>query len=191
MSKSKTRAQAGPVRPVELKQAWQRLVAQSVRAALNKSFADPSGIEALAFQGQKRQLIERVHQAKGAAEFKAIDDHWRIRKADMLGAQITMPLDNTAVLNSVFEYRRVLLETTPHAVKRVADLRSIQAEAWVREHHFGYGMLARKLLHIAQRRKVGWRTGAIKRDEEIRHSIDAAITAVALYAVLKDGLVEH
>jgi 1,6-anhydro-N-acetylmuramate kinase len=66
MCKGKTPAQAGPVRPIEFKQAWRRLVAQSVRAALNQSFADPSGIEALTFQGQKRQLIERVHQAKGA-----------------------------------------------------------------------------------------------------------------------------
>jgi len=83
MRKGKTRAQAGPVRPVEFKQAWRWPVAQSVRAALNQSFADPTSIEAPAFQGQKRQLIERVHQAKGTTEFQAIDDDWRIGKADM------------------------------------------------------------------------------------------------------------
>ena len=152
MCKSKTRAQAGPVRPVEFKQARRGLLAETVGAALDQSFADPTGIEALAFQAQKRQLIERVHQAKGAIEFQAIDDNWRIGKADMFWPQIAMPLDDTAVLDPMLEDRRILLDPASHVVKGITDLRSIKVEAWVGEHGFGDSMLARKLLHIAQRR---------------------------------------
>jgi hypothetical protein len=51
MRESKTRAQAGPVRPVEFKQARWRSLAETASTALDQSFADPRGIEALTFQG--------------------------------------------------------------------------------------------------------------------------------------------
>ena len=118
-----TRAQAGSIRPVELKEAGQGVSSSAVRASLDEAFADPTGTEELAFQGQKRQLVEGVDQAQLTTEFQAIDDDRRIGEADMLWPQVAVSLDDTALLDSVFEHRGVLLDATPHAVERVADLR--------------------------------------------------------------------
>ena len=70
----------------------------------------------------------------------------------MLRAQIAMTFDDTPLPDTILKEGRILLQSSAHAVKRVmAKLRPVEVEAWIGEHGFSDGMLARELLHIAQR----------------------------------------
>ena len=62
MSKRKTRASAGSIHPVKLKETWGNYVIKALRASLDKTFADPTSAEQLAFQG------ENVNSSKGSTK---------------------------------------------------------------------------------------------------------------------------
>ena len=98
MGERNTGAQAGAISPVELKEIRRRRVVESFCTPLHDVFADPTGTEEVAFQGQKRQLVERVDQAERTTEFKAVDNDRGIGETDMLRPQIAVAFDDTAML---------------------------------------------------------------------------------------------
>ena len=121
MRKRNAGTEAGPISPVEIEEGRSRIVVERSCTPLHDVFADPTAVEKLAFQRQEGQLVEGIHQAERTTEFEAVDNHRRIGEAYMLRPQITVALDDNALLDPVLEHHS-LLDAAPYARHDVGDL---------------------------------------------------------------------
>ena len=62
---------------------------------------DETGAQPLALHSEKGQFLDGVLKPKISPEFEAIDDPRRGPQTDMLGAQITMSLNDSPILETL------------------------------------------------------------------------------------------
>jgi hypothetical protein len=96
MGNGQPRPQRRATASVELEQLVGNSIWQTVHDVSFDVFARPGGAEAIAFDAQERDLVERVDGPQARVEFETIDDqHW-IAEPDVLRPQVAMPVDNAA-----------------------------------------------------------------------------------------------
>jgi hypothetical protein len=63
-------------------------------------FSCPCSAEAVAFEAQECNLIERIDRPQARIEFEAVDDSNWIAEPNVLGAQVAVSVDNAAVAHA-------------------------------------------------------------------------------------------
>ena len=88
-------------RPVKEDQHRRRAIAGTLAVTIMQDLPNAGGAQPLAFHGQKCEFVDGIETSKRGTKFKAIDDPRRRPETDVLGAEITMPLDNSTVLDAL------------------------------------------------------------------------------------------
>jgi len=110
MEQSEPRAQQRPVLPVKAMKRIGRVIAETADQPLAQARIHPWRTQPLAFEAEKGDLVEGIHEAQFKIEFERIDDCRRLGEADMLGPQIAMPLDDMPFAHARFQFGTHLFE---------------------------------------------------------------------------------
>ena len=97
---------------IEQKQLQRQPIAQARHHPSPDIFARPCRAEPLAFDAEKRDLIEGVHCPQPRIELQAVDDPDRIAQPDMLGTQVSMAIDDAAIANALRQHPLLCREKT-------------------------------------------------------------------------------
>jgi len=127
------------------------LLGEPVRQAAHDTAPDvitcPCGAEPVAFEAQECNLIEWIDRPQARIEFEAIDDPDRIAKPDVLGAQVAVSVDDSAVANALGQHLALMEEKPALDTGDPPDKPRKQAEAWIKQHP---PIVRQALLPIAQ-----------------------------------------
>lgn len=96
-------AQAGAVCLIKIDKRWERIITGDATVSTEKLRLHLRRAQALAFHGEKRQLIDGIDKTKGTVEFQAVENHRRRFHTHMLRTQIAMALDDPAVRGAALE----------------------------------------------------------------------------------------
>ncbi|MGA8934766.1 MAG: hypothetical protein WB522_10925, partial [Pseudolabrys sp.] len=97
MRNSKSGAKNSAVTAIERKKLVGGPVAQQMLHPMLDITARPGCPEAVAFQAEEGDLIERIDDAKSRIEFKAVYYPHLVVEPNMFGAQITMSIHDAAM----------------------------------------------------------------------------------------------
>jgi hypothetical protein len=86
---------------VGVKKVARSRVSHELCHALDQSAAEPCGVQMGALHAKECEFVIRIDQPQVPVEFEAVEDHDRIRQADMLRSQIAMAIDDAARLRSL------------------------------------------------------------------------------------------
>ena len=95
MRDGKPRPQRGAMAAIEDKKLLGVSVVQRAHNVAPQIFAGPGGAEPLAFDAEERDFVERIDHSQAPIEFQAVDDADGIAEANMFGAQVSVPVDDT------------------------------------------------------------------------------------------------
>ena len=94
MGDGEARPQRRPMAAIKHKKLLGVPVVQRVHDAAAQIFAGPGCAEPFAFDTEEGDFIEGIDHSQPRVEFQAVDDaHW-IAEANMLGAQVAVPIDD-------------------------------------------------------------------------------------------------
>jgi len=110
MGDRQPRAQRRAMAAIEQEEIFGQTITQAGPNSALDIFAGPAGAEALAFEAQECNLVERIHGSQPGIELQAVDDADRIAEPDVLRAQIAVPIDDATGLNASDEHVRMALE---------------------------------------------------------------------------------
>ncbi len=99
MGDRQARAQHRPMTAIEQKKPACSIVIQGARQVLPDPLGSPQTAEAFAFQMQESNFIERIERPQFWVEFQAVDDRHGLAQPDMLGAQVSMGIDEPPPVN--------------------------------------------------------------------------------------------
>jgi len=110
MRNRKAGAQHRPADSIKQKDAACRVIVQLSRKALPNRIAEPASAEPLAFQVQKRDLVQGVVRPQAGVELKTIDDwEWRT-EPDVLRPQVAMAIDDEPSGNPLSQQSSTMFE---------------------------------------------------------------------------------
>lgn len=90
MRNRQTRSQGRAIAPVKAEKRLGNSIVQRRRELLHDAPTHPGGSQALAFDAEKSDLIERIDRAQAVVELQAIDDLRRIAEPYVLRPQVAM-----------------------------------------------------------------------------------------------------
>ena len=110
MGDRQPRAQRRAMAAIEQEEIFGQTITQAGPNSAPDIFAGPAGAEALAFEAQECNLVVWVHGSQTWVELKTVDDPDRITKPDVLGTQITVPIDDATAINAFNKHVAVAIE---------------------------------------------------------------------------------
>jgi hypothetical protein len=98
------------VTAVEPKEIFGETVTQAGSNSTPDIFTGPGDAESLAFETQECNLVEWIHGPQARIELQTVDDPDLVVQPDVLGAQITVPIDNAPIMQAPNEHLAVARE---------------------------------------------------------------------------------
>ena len=103
MRDRKPRAQHRAPRRIERDQLSRRFAAEALRDPVDELRAERRCAEQSAFDSKERQFVEGVNLTQLGVELETVENRDRLAKADMLGAQIAVAVDDMAGGDALFQ----------------------------------------------------------------------------------------
>lgn len=133
MGNGEAGAQHGAVRPVKMeKRGWQVIIEPALDTPLDVS-PGPRRAEPLALQVQVGDVVEGIDGTQARVELQAVDDSDFGIEPDMLGPQISVPVDDAGFENARFQHAAVLDHEAALDTVDALDENRWKAEARVKQ----------------------------------------------------------
>ena len=172
MRDGQARAQAGAVAAVEGEKLFRHVIAQGVDGAASDMVAGPAAAQALAFDAQVGDLVQRIDGAQSRVELQAIDDGDRVAEPNVLGPQVAVAVDDSALAHAVSDQPRAAAEKAALRAVDAPDQTGRQSEPRVEQHALVVG---EAVVPIAQQSLARDENGAgppVKRDQRRDHMVE-------------------